>query len=103
MTPIKITLPERGYYLSAQIGARFCIIEPHKTLDRAFFVAASMPSGDLWKTPQAIDASEVEAALERLWKVGGKRQAVYARKTDSLRDRIAAADRLTRDPFSTPF
>jgi hypothetical protein len=35
-------------------------------------------------------------ARDGLWKIGGRRQAVYAKKSLSLRDRITAANNLTR-------
>lgn len=44
-----------------------------------------------------------DAAQDGLWKVGGKRQAVYARKTDSPRDRVEAALQLSRNDLSVPF
>jgi len=37
-----------------------------------------------------------DAAKDGLWKIGGTRQAVYAKSTLSLRDRLRAASGLTR-------
>ncbi|MBT8402095.1 MAG: hypothetical protein KJO98_16585 [Rhodothermia bacterium] len=42
-------------------------------------------------------------AQDGLWKVDGKRQAIYARKTDSLRNRIENVQKLCRDALSVPF
>jgi hypothetical protein len=36
-----------------------------------------------------------ETAADGLWRIGGKRRAVYAKASLTLRDRIAAARRLT--------
>jgi uncharacterized membrane protein len=41
-----------------------------------------------------------ESAKDGYWKVGGKRQAVYARQALSQRDRYLAAQELTEHPSS---
>lgn len=43
-----------------------------------------------------------ESAKDGLWKVGGKRQVIYAKKDMSTRDRIAAAERLASRSPSPP-
>lgn len=59
------------------------------------------------KIPHRLEAAGYvavrnDAAKDGLWKVGGKRQVIYAKKDMSTRDRIVAADRLVSRSLAAP-